>query len=101
MHFIVTGYDGSDEEAVERRMKVRNDHLKLAKQMFLKKQLLYAAGILNEKGDMIGSMMVVDFLSKDELEEKWLSEEPYLLAKVWEKVEIKKAAVAPFCLNIF
>ncbi len=98
MQFIVIGYDGEDKDALERRRKVRKDHLERAKQMFEKKQLLYAAGILNVKGKMVGSMMVVEFMSKEELEEEWFSVEPYILGNVWKKIEIKNAAVAPFCL---
>lgn len=98
MQFMVVAYDGTDEKALERRMAVREAHLKGAKEMFDEGKLLYASGILNDDGKMIGSMMVVDFESKAELEEKWLKNEPYIKGSVWENIDIKRAGVAPFCL---
>jgi hypothetical protein len=99
MQFILIAYDGTDEQALERRMAVREAHLSNAKKMFEEGQLWYAAGILNEAGKMIGSMMLCDFPSRHELENKWLKNEPYILGKVWEKIEINRAQVAPFFLK--
>ena len=99
MQFIVIAYDGADEGALERRLAVRDAHLKSAKEMFDNGKWLYAVGILNEDGKMIGSMIVCDFPSRDELEEQWLKNEPYMIGKVWKKVEVNRAHVAPFCAN--
>lgn len=99
MQYILIGYDGRDEQALERRMAVREAHLTNARQMFEKGELWYAAGILNETGKMIGSMMLCDFPSRQEMEARWLRNEPYILGKVWEKIEINRAQVAPFCLK--
>ena len=98
MQFIVVAYDGTDENALERRMAVRQDHLSSAKQMFDEGKLLYASGILTDEGKMIGSMMIVDFPSLDDLKAQWLNKEPYVTGKVWENIDIKRAGVAPFCL---
>ena len=99
MQFIVIAYDGTDEGALERRLAVRDAHLKSAKELFDNGKWLYAVGILNENGKMIGSMIVCDFPSRDELEEQWLKNEPYMIGKVWEKVEVNRAHVAPFGAN--
>ena len=99
MQYILIAYDGIDEQALERRMAVREAHLSNARKMFEKGQLWYAAGILNEAGKMIGSMMLCEFPSRPELENKWLKNEPYILGKVWEKIEINQAQVAPFFLK--
>jgi len=97
MQYILIAYDGSDEQALERRMAVREAHLSNAKRMFEAGELWYAAGILDETGKMIGSMMLCDFPSRQEMEKRWLSREPYVVGKVWEKIEITRAQVAPFC----
>lgn len=98
MQFIVVAYDGTDEKAIDRRMAVREAHLKGAKEMFDNGRLLYASGILNDDGKMIGSMMIVDFESRTALDELWLKTEPYITGNVWENIDIKRAGVAPFCL---
>ncbi len=98
MQFIVIAYDGTDQGALERRLAARDAHLKSAKEMFDGGKWLYAAGILNDDGKMIGSMIVCDFASRDELEE-WLKAEPYVVGDVWKKIDVNRAQVAPFCVN--
>ena len=96
MQFLVLSYDGKDVEALNRRMAVREEHLRQAKEWFDAGKWLYAAGILDDYGKMTGSMIVCEFDSKEELENKWLSKEPYVINNVWEKVVIHPAAVPPF-----
>ncbi len=95
MQFIVIAYDGIDDKAIERRKAVREDHLKNAKEMFDSGKWLYAAAILDDAGKMIGSMVMCDFDSREELKKQWLNREPYVLGKVWEKIDINRAQVAP------
>jgi uncharacterized protein YciI len=95
MQFLVVAYDGTDEGALERRLKVREAHLKSAKEMYDNGRWLYACAILNDDGKMIGSMIVCEFPSRDELEQ-WLKEEPYVVGNVWQKIEVNRAQVASF-----
>ena len=95
MQFIVLAYDGIDDKAIERRKAVREDHLKNAKEMFDSGKWLYAAAILDDAGKMIGSMVMCDFVSREELKKQWLNREPYILGKVWEKIDINRARIAP------
>ena len=97
MQFIVLGYDGTDDKALERRLAAREAHLTLAKEMFGDGRWLYAAAILDDAGKMIGSMIVCDFPSRSDLEEQWLKSEPYVIGKVWQRIEVSRAQVAPFC----
>ena len=97
MQFIVTGYDGSDEGALDRRMNAREDHLAMAKKMYDSGRWLYAAAILNDEKKMAGSVIVCEFDSKKALQKEWLDKEPYVLGKVWEKVNVTFAQVASFC----
>jgi uncharacterized protein YciI len=98
MQFLVVAYDGTDEGALERRLKVREAHLKSAQEMYDTGKWLYAAAILNDDGKMIGSMIVCEFPSRAELDQ-WLEEEPYVAGDVWQKIEVNRAQVAPFCAN--
>jgi uncharacterized protein len=95
MQFIVLGYDGTDDKALDRRLAAREAHLKLAKEMTDDGQWLYAVGILDNNGKMIGSMIVCDFPSRHHLEDQWLKREPYVIGKVWERFEVNRAQVAP------
>jgi uncharacterized protein YciI len=97
MQFIVIAYDGTDDKALDRRMAVRDAHLKQFKEMYDKGQALYGVGILDDAGKLIGSMIVCDFASREELNSLWLKNEPYIVGKVWEKIEIRRAQVPPFC----
>jgi uncharacterized protein YciI len=98
MQFIVIAYDGTDGGALERRLAVREAHLESAKKMFDSSKWLYAAGILSDDAKMIGSMIICDFPSRDELEQ-WLKVEPYVVGDVWKQINVNRAQVAPFCAN--
>ena len=94
MEFVVIGYDGKDEKALERRLSVREAHLENAKALFDSGKLLFASALLDENENMNGSIMFCDFPSKEALEEDWLKNEPYIIGNVWDKVIIKRTKVA-------
>ncbi|MBU1195189.1 MAG: hypothetical protein KKE62_05000 [Proteobacteria bacterium] len=96
MQFIVIGYDGTDEQAQERRLAARPAHLEVAKKMHDSGRWLYAVAMLNDEQKMIGSVIVCDFESRTALDEQWLNSEPYVLGRVWEKIKVIQGQVAPF-----
>ncbi len=96
MQFLIYAFDGTDEKALDRRLAAREDHLESIKQRVALGEHLFGTAILNDDGKMIGSMMVVEYPSKKELD-NWLNEEPYVLSNVWEKIEIHPCRVP----NIF
>ncbi len=99
MQFLVLGYDGKDEKAMDRRLSVREEHLKTFNEYYDKGIFLYASVILDDQGEMIGSMIVCEFESKQELHSQWLDNEPYVIGDVWQKIEIKRTQVPPFISN--
>ena len=99
MHFLITAFDGKDSEAGTRRNNVREQHLEGAKKLIKERKLLYAAAILDDNGNMIGSVMIVDFTSKEALSEEWLNNEPYIVGNVWEETDIKPCYVPDFLLD--
>ena len=98
MQFIITAYDGTDEKAVERRLNVREEHLKSIERRFNAGEHLYGAAILDDEGKMIGSVMIVEYPSREELD-NWLRVEPYVVSNVWQKVEIQSCKVAPIFMK--
>jgi len=91
--YIVTGYDYTDEGALERRMNVRPHHLDAAKEYKEKGNYIMGGAILNDEGKMIGSVMIFQFETEEELE-AWKKGEPYITQKIWESVDIKPFRVA-------
>jgi len=93
MQYIVLAYDGTDEKVLERRMAVRGQHLIVVEENFKAGKQIYGGAILNDNGNMIGSMMVMEYESRVELD-KWLEVEPYVVEKVWDKIEIQPFTTA-------
>lgn len=100
MQYIVTAYDGTDEQAMDRRLMARDEHLKSIEKRFKQGYHLYGVAILDDEGKMIGSMMVVDYPSREELD-NWLKVEPYVVGKVWQTVDIKPCRVAPIFMELY
>lgn len=99
MQFLVIAHDGDDDKAPERRAEMRPEHLALASKMKDEGHLLYAAAILDSKDTMVGSAMVLEFESRQKLDQ-WLENEPYVVGKVWQKIEVKACKVAPIFANL-
>jgi uncharacterized protein YciI len=85
--FIVMGYDGKDEGALERRMAVRDAHLKTCAESVSTGNQLIGAAMMDDSGKMYASCMIMDFPDRTALDE-WLKREPYVSGKVWERVEV-------------
>ena len=93
MQFLITAYDGKDSEAAARRNSARPKHLEVIEKFVKEGKHLYGAGLLDDSGNMIGSVMVVDFPSREALENEWLSIEPYVTGNVWQDIDIKPCKV--------
>jgi uncharacterized protein YciI len=94
MQFLVIGHDGTDEQALARRMAAREAHIALGDRMRDAGTMLYGVARLDDYGNMVGSVLVCEFPSRAELDE-WLQEEPYMTGNVWEKVEVHQCKVGP------
>jgi uncharacterized protein YciI len=86
--YLIIARDGTDAEASERRMKVRTAHFDTARQLKANNNFIIGGAILDDDGKMTGSMMVVQFETKDELVQ-WMRYEPYINGNVWQNIEIK------------
>jgi len=98
MHFIIIGRDGTDTEALKRRLAVREAHSARIREGIAQSEQIMAAAMLNENEDMCGSVMIVDFESRDALD-AWLKDEPYITGNVWEKIEIIPCKIPPVFLD--
>ncbi len=84
MQFLVKAYDGDSK--LEKRMEVRPRHLEGMKA--LGRQIICAGGLLDDKGRMKGSALVMEFPDRSALEE-YLRNEPYVAEGVWQKIEVE------------
>jgi uncharacterized protein len=94
MQFMLLGYDGADDDALTRRLAVREQHLALGDRLAAEGKLLFAAAILDSNDKMTGSMLVLEFPSRAELD-AWLAVEPYVTGDVWREITILPAKVGP------
>jgi len=94
MQFMLLGYDGKDDDALSRRLAVRDQHLAVGDQLVADGKLLFATAILDADGTMIGSMLVLEFPSRAELDD-WLETEPYVTGDVWREIDIHPVKVGP------
>ncbi len=92
MQYIITAYDGTDKDALTRRMNARPHHLDNIQKVKEYGSVICAGGIINEEGKPIGSFLILEFASK-ELFDKYLNSEPYIKEKVWEKVKVENCNV--------
>lgn len=91
--YIIYAWDGDDEPALARRMASREAHFEGARKLKANDHFIIGGAILNDEAKMIGSMMVVQFETKDLLQQ-WLDAEPYINGKVWQKIEVHPFKVA-------
>ena len=99
MLYVVIAYDGTEPGTLERRMQVRPAHTANGEKMMQDGSFLFGGAILDGAGKMSGGVLVVDFESRAEIDE-WLANEPYIINKVWERVEVHPFLVPPQFLNL-
>ncbi|MBC7892285.1 MAG: hypothetical protein H7Y12_08740 [Sphingobacteriaceae bacterium] len=95
MQFLLRAHDFTDEQALERRMAARPFHFETARKLKSDGHFVIGGAVLNDAGQMIGSMMVVDFPNETALQ-TWLQADPYVTQGVWDSdsIEIKPFRVA-------
>lgn len=88
MQFVITAYDG--EGMLAKRMEVRPLHLEGMER--LKEHLICAGGLLDDEGKLKGSVLVMEFQNREEVDE-YLASEIYVTEHVWEKITVERMNV--------
>jgi uncharacterized protein YciI len=99
MQYIITAYDGTDEKALERRLAVREEHLVAVERRFKTGEQIFGGALLDDDGNGIGSVMVLDYPTREDLDHS-LKAEPYVSRGVWQKVDIKPCRVASVYMEL-
>jgi uncharacterized protein len=92
MQFLVVGLDGTDAKAMDRRIAARPAHLELMEELRQSGNLWFGSVLLDEAGNMNGSVYFVDFRNEQELQ-TWLDRDPYISGEVWKDVQVRHATV--------
>ncbi|KAJ3165816.1 hypothetical protein HK101_012073 [Irineochytrium annulatum] len=87
-HFIVIAKDGKDAGALDRRLKVREEHLARNKESFDKGiSVLGGATLDPETGKMSGSVLILDVPTFEDAA-AYVRSDPYVTGDVWRDYEI-------------
>ena len=88
MQFIIKAYDG--EGMLDKRMEIRPRHLEGIER--IKEHVICAGGLLDDEGKMKGSVLIMEYESREQLDE-YLANEPYVQENVWQKIEVERMNV--------
>lgn len=91
--YLITAYDFTDTDALQRRMAARPHHFESARRLKTQNRFIKGGAILNNDGKMIGSVMLMQFENDRELA-AWKQNEPYITGKVWEQIDIRPFMLA-------
>ena len=73
MRYAIIARDGTDPDAKARRLAVRPAHLERVAPFVERERVLIGGAILDEAGDMVGSVLLTDFADRAEVE-AWVAE---------------------------
>jgi len=88
MTFLILAHDFRDPEAPSRRTQRRPAHLDGVRRMKAEGTFLDGGAMLDDEGRMVGSMVLVEFPSRTEVD-AWLAADPYVTGQVWEHVTVR------------
>jgi uncharacterized protein YciI len=94
MQFVIIAHDGDDDGALARRLAAREGHLATSAAGIKTGEHLVGAALLDDAGKMRGSVMIVEYPSRKEVDD-WLAREPYVTGGVWKKVEVIPCKIGP------
>lgn len=93
MQFLIIAHDGTDPDAMNRRLAARPAHFERARKAKADGTLLIGGAILDEHDQMIGSSLYVEIESREALDQ-WLADDPYTKGNVWQTFEIHVMRIA-------
>jgi len=94
MQFLLLAYDATDADALNRRMAAREAHLANIADYKARGHMHMGAALLDDAGKMIGSSIISEFPDRAAFD-AWLAQDPYMVNKVWDKVQVIPCKIAP------
>jgi uncharacterized protein YciI len=93
--YLITAFDGTDNQALDRRMAAREAHLKYMSELKANDNFVVGGAILSDQGQMIGSSVILQFETQAEFD-AWYAQDPYIIEGVWQQIDVKLFRVANF-----
>ncbi len=87
MQFTIIARDDTTEGTLQRRLAIRETHMQQIHAMKAAGTIIDGGALLNEKGEMAGSIILCEFPDKEALQ-NYLNDEIYYREKVWKDIEI-------------
>lgn len=92
MQFVVTTHDFTDDAVAERRRKAHGDYMKDIHALLEAEHFISGGPYFDAQEHPLGSSFHVCFESREKLD-AWLNDHPFVLNKVWEKIEVHELKV--------
>ena len=91
--FLILADDFTDDEALTRRLAVREQHLQRMAVEKAKGNFETGGAKLNSEGKMFGSMLVIS-AENEAAAREWINDDPYVKGRVWDKISVIPFRVA-------
>jgi uncharacterized protein len=99
MLYLVRATDFTDEQALQRRLAARAEHI--AYSDAASNHIVLAVALQHPtQGHMNGSLLLTRFENEAQCR-AWLANDPYQLQHVWETLHVQPAAVGPSFQHLF
>lgn len=86
MTYVIHAYDYPN--SLHKRMATRTAHLDYVRQLKASGQFVLGGALLDDAGQMIGSMLILTLETDEQLQE-YLRTDPYIVQGIWEKIDVK------------
>jgi uncharacterized protein YciI len=91
--FLIIARDGTDPDALGRRMAARPAHFAGIEDMVAKGEIISGGALLDDAGKMTGSYVIAECASRDKLD-AWFAREPYVQQGVWRQIDVTPIRIA-------
>jgi uncharacterized protein len=87
MQFVILARDAPGEETLQRRMSARTEHMKGVRDLKQGGRIIDGGALLDEEGNMCGSLILCDFPDRAALD-GYLDSEIFQREGIWRKIEV-------------
>lgn len=94
MHFTIIARDSTAEGTLARRMAVRDEHLRRVDELRREGRIVDGGAILDDKGDICGSVVICDYPDRQALD-AYIESEVYVREGIWENIDILEIRLLP------
>jgi uncharacterized protein YciI len=98
MQFMVLAWDFAGEVGVAKRDAARPAHGESIRALWEQGRVVLGAGILDDDGKPRGSLVIVDYPTRADVD-TYLQSEPFVTQSVWEQIEVHPVWVPDFYLG--